>query len=88
MQVFARLWQRRQAAMARMAVLKAYWDQEQPALNQVNQQLLAEYQLDVSKSYSLDTKQQVLIELPTPAQPVPVIPSPSSSAIPPAGSQP
>lgn len=88
LQAFAKLWQRRQAALTRMAVLQAYWDQEQPGLNQVNQQLLAEYQLDVKKSYRLDTEQRVLLELPTPAQPVPAISSPSSPETPPTGSQP
>ena len=66
MQQFAQLWQQRQAILTRMAVLKSYWDQEQPTLAQLDQQLLTQYNLDVNKNYSLDPDRRVLLEQPTP----------------------
>ena len=66
MREFAKLWQQRQAILTRMAVLQAYWTQEEPGLGQVNQQLLSQYHLDVNKNYTLDTERKVLIELPAP----------------------
>ena len=65
-QEFGRLWQRRQAALTRIAVLQAYVEQEQPALDRLNQQFLSQYHLDVRKNYSIDTERKILIELPVP----------------------
>ncbi len=62
MQTFAMQWQQRQAMMARMAVLQGYWKQEQANLAQLNQQLLSDYHLDVSKTYTLDRDKRALIE--------------------------
>jgi hypothetical protein len=71
MQQFARLWQMRQGTIARMAVLQAYWGQEQGNLKGVNEQLLSQYNLDVSKNYTLDTNRKALVERPAPAEPPP-----------------
>ena len=69
MKQFAQVWQQRQAALTRMAVLQAYWNQEQGALTQMNQQLLSQFNLDVNKNYTLDTDRKVLVEQPlTPEQ--------------------
>lgn len=67
MKAFAATWQQRQAMLAKMAVLESYWKQEQSRLDQTNQQLLADYQLDVNKSYTLDPDRRVLLESPQPA---------------------
>jgi hypothetical protein len=84
MQTFATQWQQRQAMMARMAVLQDYWKQEQANLAQLNQQLLTDYHLDVSKAYTLDRDKRVLIErapnadatAASPEAPPPVTPTP------------
>ena len=69
MKQFAQVWQQRQAALTRMAVLQAYWNQEQGSLTQMNQQLLSQFNLDVNKNYTLDTDKKVLMEQPlTPEQ--------------------
>ena len=69
MKQFAQLWQQRQAVLTRMAVLQAYWNQEQGTLTQMNQQLLSQFNLDVAKNYTLDTDKKILIEQPlTPEQ--------------------
>lgn len=62
MKGFAQLWQQRQAVITRMAVLQAYWNQEQPALQESNTQLLSTYNLDVNKNYTLDAARKVLVE--------------------------
>lgn len=62
MQQFAQLWQQRQGMITRMAVLQAYFSQEQASLAQVNQLLLSQYNLDVTKNYTLDPQRKVLIE--------------------------
>jgi len=62
MQTFAQFWQQRQVVLTRMAVLQAYWDQEQAGLADVNQKLLSQYNLDVNKNYTLDADRKVLIE--------------------------
>ena len=69
MQEFAARWQQRQAMMARMAVLQGYWKQEQANLAQMNQQLLTDYHLDVSKTYTLDRDKRVLLERAPSAEP-------------------
>ncbi len=69
MKQFAQVWQQRQALLTRMAVLQAYWNQEQGGLTQMNQQLLSQFNLDVNKNYTLDTDRKVLVEQPlTPEQ--------------------
>ncbi|HBH97166.1 MAG TPA: hypothetical protein DDX89_05170 [Candidatus Omnitrophica bacterium] len=69
MQQFAQVWGQRQGVLTRMAVLQAYWNQEQAGLTQLNQEMLSKYNLDVNKNYSLDTNRKVLIEQPlTPEQ--------------------
>ena len=61
--------QRRQGVLTRMAVLQAYWNQEQTGLTQLNQELLSKYNLDVNKNYTLDTTKKALVEQPlTPEQ--------------------
>ncbi len=74
MEAFAKQWQQRQDALTRMAVLQAYWNQEQTALQQMNSVLLTTYNLDVNKNYTLDTERRVLLEQggAPPASPPPV----------------
>ena len=62
MKTFANLWQQRQAILLRMTVLKTYWEQEQATLTQVNNKLAADYQVDVTKNYTMDGNRRVLIE--------------------------
>ena len=62
MKEFAKVWQQRQAVITRMAVLQAYWNQEQPNLQESNTQLLSKYNLDVNKNYTLDAVRKVLVE--------------------------
>lgn len=69
MQQFAQVWGQRQGVLTRMAVLQAYWNQEQAGLGQLNQELLSKYNLDVNKNYTLDTDRKALVEQPlTPEQ--------------------
>lgn len=69
MQQFAQVWGQRQGVLTRMAVLQAYWNQEQTGLTQLNQELLSKFNLDVNKNYTLDTDRKVLVEQPlTPEQ--------------------
>ena len=69
MQQFAQTWGQRQGVLTRMAVLQAYWNQEQAGLTQLNQELLSKYNLDVNKNYTLDTNRKALVEQPlTPEQ--------------------
>ena len=67
MQVFAKLWQQRQAALTRMAVLRTYRDAEQAALTQLDGKLTSDYHMDLAKTYRLDETRHVLIELTPPA---------------------
>ena len=62
MKQFAQLWQQRQAAMTKMAILQGYWNQEQGSLAKVNQELLSKYNLDVNKNYSFDAQKKVIVE--------------------------
>ena len=62
MEQFAQVWRQRQAAMLRSDVLGSYLKQEQQTLNQINEELLSKYSLDVSKAYTLDTEHKTLIE--------------------------
>ena len=79
MKEFANLWQQRQAILVRMTVLQAYWEQEQATLTQVNSRLVADYQLDVTKNYVMDSQRRVLIEREAP----PAAPQPVATAPPP-----
>jgi hypothetical protein len=69
LQQFAQLWQQRQATLAKMAVLQSYWREEQGNLNKVSQELLARYNIDVSKNYQFDPTRKVLIEREAAPQP-------------------
>lgn len=62
MEQFAQLWQQRQAAITRLAVLQAYANQEQSTVRRINDELLAQYNLDVNKEYALDPDERVLVE--------------------------
>lgn len=91
MKVFADLWRQRQSVLLRMSVLQSYWNEEQAAIAQLNDKLKQDYQVDPSKSYSLDTKRRVLVERPgepaapaaaqpegaAPASPAPQAPAPA-----------
>ena len=72
MMEFTKVWQRRQGVVVRMTVLQAYWEQERADLDELNKKLSTDYQLDVTKNYSLDTDRRVLIEreLPPAQEPV------------------
>ena len=79
MKEFALMWQKRQAMLLRMSVLKSYWDQEEATLNQLNKNLVDDYHLDLAKSYTLDAPRRVILEreaaAPSPAQ----APAPASA---------
>lgn len=62
MRQFANLWQQRQASLTRLAVLQAYVTQEEAETGKLNQQLEAQYHLQMNKHYTLDTDRHVLIE--------------------------
>ncbi|MBI4340856.1 MAG: hypothetical protein HY598_01075 [Candidatus Omnitrophica bacterium] len=70
---FARLWQQRQAAIVRMTVLRSYFQEEQAALEQLNQRFTKDYNLDVSKNYRFDSEHKKIIELQEPAPPQPQV---------------
>ena len=80
MKDFALLWQKRQAMLLRMSVLKSYWEQEQEALNQINKNLSTDYHLDLSKGYTLDAQRRLILEREVPAAPsVALTPAPAST---------
>ncbi|HEX9779786.1 MAG TPA: hypothetical protein VGB20_01075 [bacterium] len=62
-QGFASIWQQRQGTMARMAVLRAYWSEEQARLAELNEQLSSTYGLDLEKRHVLDTQARTLFEV-------------------------
>ena len=62
MKAFGALWQKRQAMLLRMSVLKSYWEQEQESLNQLNKNLSTDYHLDLSKNYTLDAPRRMILE--------------------------
>ena len=76
MQAFAQLWQQRQSSLVRMAVLKSYWESEKDLQSKLDAKLVADYQMDASKQYTLDERRRALIELetPPPAAPAPTAP--------------
>jgi len=75
MRKFAEQSQQRQAVLVRMSVLRAYWTEEQAKLMEMDKRFAADYGLDVTKSYMLDTRRRVLIE-----QNAPAAAAPASSA--------
>ncbi len=75
MKAFAELWRQRQNATLRMSVLQSYWNEEQAVISQLNEKLKQDFQVDSSKSYSLDTQRRVLLE--RPAEPVTPAAAPS-----------
>ncbi|MBI1991640.1 MAG: hypothetical protein HYS71_00165 [Candidatus Omnitrophica bacterium] len=72
MEEFMNLWRQRQGAMVRMDVLRAYWESEKSRLDQLNRQFATDYQVDVTKPYTLDEQRHALIEHEPP--PVPQLP--------------
>ncbi|MBI3011245.1 MAG: hypothetical protein HYY58_01975 [Candidatus Omnitrophica bacterium] len=72
MEEFMNLWRQRQGAAVRLDVLRAYWDSEKIRLDQLDKQLAADYQVDVTKPYTLDEQRRALIEHEPP--PVPQLP--------------
>ena len=64
---FSRLWQQRQASVVRMTVLRSYFQEEQAALEQLNQRFAKDFNLDVTKNYRFDSQRKVIIELPADA---------------------
>ena len=67
MREFAGVWQSRQKTLLRMAVLRAYWENEQAGSAALNTQLQTQYQLSPTGNYVLDAEKRVLIERPAPA---------------------
>ena len=63
MQEFAKIWQQRQGALSRMAMLQNYWNQEQDAVKRITEELASRYHLDATKAYSLDIPRKALIEV-------------------------
>jgi hypothetical protein len=60
---FAKLWQQRQRSVLRMTVLQSYWNEEQQALEVLNEQFAKEYNLDLKKNYRFDPDRKVLVEV-------------------------
>ena len=102
MEGFAKLWQQRQGVLVRMAVLKSYWEAEKDALSKLEAKLVADYQMDATKQYTINEQQRTLIErevLPAPlvasvggqpaqAQASATPPAGQASTAPPASGQP
>ena len=63
MQEFATIWQQRQIALTRIAVLQSYFSQEQEGVKRITEELSAKYHLDAAKSYSLDVPRKALVEV-------------------------
>ena len=59
---FASLWQQRQMAVFRVAMLEGYATAEQTTLTQIDKQLQSQYSLDPSRGYSLNAAQRVIVE--------------------------
>ena len=62
MRAFTELWRERQGILVRINVLQAYWSEEQLSLTRLNNKLAADYKLDTTKNYTLDTERRLLIE--------------------------
>jgi hypothetical protein len=69
MQEFAKVWQQRQAALARMSVLQSYWNQEQESVQRITNELSSKYNLNPDKAYSLDIPRKALVEIEQPTPP-------------------
>ena len=69
MKSFAQLWRQRQDSLVRMAVLKSYWESEKDTLTTLDAKLVADYQMDAKKQYTLNEQQRTLIELEAPPAP-------------------
>ena len=67
MRAFGQRWQQRQGLVLRLAMLDAYWNNEQSTLNTVNQRITNEYHLDTSKNYMLNSDRRVIAERPAEA---------------------
>jgi len=67
MREFAGLWQQRQKALLRLAVVRAYFDSEQESATKLNAQLQTQYTLNPTSNYTLDAEKRQLIEHPAPA---------------------
>jgi len=67
MREFAGLWQQRQKTLLRLAVLRAYWENEQAGSAALNTQLETQYHLSPTGNYILDAEKRVLMERPAPA---------------------
>ena len=67
MREFASVWQSRQKTLLRMAVLRAYWENEQAGSTALSTQLQAQYQLSPTGNYVLNAEKRVLMERPAPA---------------------
>ncbi|MBI3311901.1 MAG: hypothetical protein HYZ88_00015 [Candidatus Omnitrophica bacterium] len=61
-QQFAQMWQQRQLALTRMAVLQDYFNKEQESLTKMNAEFSSKYNLDVNKNYTLDAQRKALVE--------------------------
>jgi len=64
MKSFAQRWQQRQGLLLRLAMLEAYWNNEQGTLNVINQKITSDYHLDTSKNYMLESERKVIVERP------------------------
>ena len=69
MEGFTKLWQQRQGALVRMAVLKSYWEAEKETLAKLDAKLVTDYQMDAKKQYTLNEQQRTLIEMEAPPAP-------------------
>ena len=87
MREFAGLWQQRQKALLRLAVARAYFDNEQEAAAKLNTQLETQYSLNPKSNYTLDAQKRQLIEHPAPAEAPGTPPAEGQPAAPSAGEE-
>src|SRR3989338_6241043 len=87
MREFAGLWQSRQKTLLRLAVLQAYWDNEQSGAATLNTQLETQYHLNPANNYALDGEKRVLIERPGSAAPPESAPAEGQAAGAPASAE-
>ena len=87
MREFAGLWQSRQKTLLRLAVLRAYWDNEQSGATTLNTQLETQYHLNPANNYTLDGEKRVLIERPASAAPPESAPAEGQAAGTPASAE-
>lgn len=67
MREFASVWQSRQKTLLRMAVLRAYWENEQAGATALSTQLETQYHLNPAGNYILNAEKRVLMERPASA---------------------